>query len=224
MRRLLLALGAEALGTFLLLAAAFATAGLEMPAEAAALAVGATVALLIHAFGPLSGAHFNPAVSLAFAATRKLRLTRFAPYVAAQAVGAALAVLSVAAWMPTTTAVVAPPSSPQLAASVEVLGTALVMFTITVAATFDGFPRRLVAPAIGAALAIAILFAAPLSGASLNPLRSLAPALASGDLRGLAVTAGAPLVGALAGAFLAEALRPHRLARLTQFLKQEAMA
>jgi aquaporin NIP len=91
---------AEALGTFFLLLVGGTALLSGQPAWLVAAAFGGVILVLVYALGPLSGAHFNPAITVAFAVTRHFPWRRVASYVAAQLAGAVLAVLLLRAWRP----------------------------------------------------------------------------------------------------------------------------
>jgi MIP family channel proteins len=177
----------------------------EITPAARAIAPALMVAALIYAIGDVSGAHFNPAVTLAFVFKRLLPARWLLPYWAAQLVGALLAAAVLAALFPG--AVLAGVSRPHVplatAFVVEIILTWLLI--VVVLGTADR--HRVVGPnaalAVGATIAMCGLIALPVEGASMNPARSLGPALVAGDLANAWIYVSGPLVGAALAAGLA---------------------
>ncbi len=170
------------------------------------LAFGLVIAAMIYAVGHVSGAHFNPAVTLALAATRRFAPSAVPGYITAQVAGALAAaaalrgILGPTAGLGSTSAtdLVAPAG----AFAVEVVLTFLLVYVI-VGVTSRGAHPGAAGAAIGATVALAALVGGPLTGASLNPARSIGPALASGDptlIAALPLYVLAPVVGGLLGA------------------------
>ena len=212
--------GAEFLGTFAIVffgAGAIATFGPDGGAGAR-LAVngvfGLTVAAMIYALGHLSAAHFNPAVTLGFAVARRFPWHFVLPYWAAQCGGAVLASLFHRLLLPDSAAKVqfgATTSTLPVGAvlGVEAVLTFFLMLVIISVATDRRVSEAIPGLAIGATVALCGLFGGPLSGCSMNPARSLGPALLAGGsaLAQLWVYAAGPMLGAVAGALCYEALR-----------------
>ena len=198
---------AELLGTFALV---FGAAGAVMADELTggavgpvgmALAAGFVVAAMVYALGHHSGAHINPAVTLGFALTKHLPWKDAAAYWAAQGAGAicAAAVLRGVFGPVAGIGRHAPAGGAVEAAAMEVVLTLLLMFVImAVAADRRASPAAGIA--IGAAVAMGILVGGPISGGSMNPARSLGPALLSWTWSGQWVYLAGPLAGAAAGA------------------------
>jgi glycerol uptake facilitator protein len=216
LRRLL----AEAVGTFLLVglgAGAFLAAtasGAGSPLLLVALGHALGLSIGIYAFGAISGAHFNPSVTIAMAATRRLPLVDAAFYIAAQLVGAIVAALILWATFGGfaidhqlgQTAVAASYNLWQ-GALAEVVGTFVLVLAIFALAVDPRGPRAVVGLGIGFALAAAILTFGPISGASLNFARTFGPELVT-TLGGgtthwsqILVYLIAPPIGALIAAF-----------------------
>lgn len=186
------ALAAEGLGTFMLVLAA---AGAASP-----LAAGLTLMVLVLLFGPVSGAAFNPAVALGYAVAGRLPKGRLLPYVLVQCLGALAAALALRALLRADSVGVNSTQMPGLAALLlEALCTAWLVWVV-LAANEKGVPLLHTGVAIGGALAAAGIWAGPLSGASLNPARSLGPALAALDFAGLWIYLAGPLLGGWIGA------------------------
>jgi MIP family channel proteins len=199
-------LAAELFGTYALVFAAaggdvMAAASGEISPAARAVAPALMVAALVYAIGDVSGAHFNPTVTLAFVFKRLLPARWLAPYWLAQSAGALAAALALSAMFPGLLS--AGVTRPHVAAPTAlVVETTLTVFLVVVVlGTADR--HRVVganaALAVGATIALCGLIALPVEGASMNPARSLAPAIVSGDL----ADAWIYLVGPLAGAGIA---------------------
>lgn len=207
--RLLQKLGAEAMGAFALV---FVGCGAIVTDErhggivthvGVALAFGFAIAVMIHAVGHVSGAHFNPAVTVAFAALGRFPWRHVPPYVGSQvvgAVGAALA-LRLIHGAETGLGMTLPRGAAAPALAMEVVLTALLMFVIAAVATDARAVGELAGIAIGGTVAMAALAGGPVSGASLNPARSLGPALAAGVLDRQWLYVLGPVGGALLGGF-----------------------
>lgn len=206
-RALLRACIAELIGTFALV---FAGAGAIMvDAKTAALGhvgvaitFGLVIMVMIYAVGHVSGAHFNPAVSLAFAVTRHFPWPRVALYWLAQLVGALLAAALLRASLGNLAHVGAtlPAGSDGQSFVWEIVLTAFLMFVIMAVATDTRAVGEAAAIAVGGTVGLDAMFGGPISGASMNPARSAGPAILSGDLRALWIYLVAPAVGAMAGA------------------------
>jgi MIP family channel proteins len=175
-----------------------------------ALVFGLVILAGIAAVGHISGAHFNPAVTLSFVLTRHLPGREAAAYVAAQVVGAILAALTL--WLiwpgrPASLGATVPTIAVGRALLLEALMTALLMLVIISVATDTRATGAPAAIAIGATIALDALFGGPLTGASMNPARSLGPALVSGQWHELWIYLVGPLVGGPAGALLYQFVR-----------------
>ncbi len=208
---------AEALGTFLLVLTAAGGAVLDVRTgggvgrTAAVTAPGLTVAAVILATGAVSGAHLNPAVTLAFALRRDFPWGRVPGYVLAQLAGASLASLALlVAFGPadgTGTTVPGLGLGGVQATFVEsVLTFGLVTVILGTASTAQNI-GSLSAVAVGGYIVAAGLWASPATGASMNPARSFGPALVAGRFGALWVYVVGPVLGALAAVAAAYALR-----------------
>ena len=173
------------------------------------LTFGLIVAAMIFATGHISGAHINPAVTLAFALCRHFPWKRVPLYVAAQLAGAAaagltlLAILGHVAHMGATL----PTGSVPQALGLEVVLTFFLMFVIMAVATDARAEGGLAAVAIGATVALESTFAGPIAGASMNPARSLGPALVGWTWTSQWLYVVGPVVGAALAALLYTWLR-----------------
>jgi MIP family channel proteins len=170
------------------------------------LVFGLIITVMIYAFGHISGAHFNPAVTLAFVLARHFPLRRLWVYWSAQCVGATLAALvlrlllgdvaHVGTTLPTGS------GGAWQSFAFEALLTFFLMVVIMAMATDTRAVGQAAALAIGAMIALEALFAGPISGASMNPARSLGPALVSGTWTAQWVYLTAPFLGATIGALV----------------------
>ncbi len=174
-----------------------------------ALTFGMIVAVMIAAIGHLSGAHFNPAVTVAFALTRHFSWREVPLYVAGQLLGALLGAATLRALFGPIAyfGATLPAGSAMQSLGLEVLLTAILMFVIISVATDTRAVGQLAAIAIGATVALDALWGGPISGASMNPARSFGPALMAGVWDRQWVYWLGPLVGAILGAVAYQALR-----------------
>jgi aquaporin NIP len=184
--------------------------GGALGAVGVALVFGLVIMVMVYATGHLSGAHINPAVTLAFVLTRHFRRAEAAAYVAAQAAGAtAAAVLLLAIWpgQPAELGATVPSVGAGSAFVYELVLTALLMFVIMAVATDTRAVGAGAAIAIGGTVGLDALFGGPVTGASMNPARSLGPALASGTWTDFWVYLAGPVLGAAGGAIAYQAVR-----------------
>lgn len=198
---------AEAVGTFalVLLGGAAIQAGLSAPLVA--LAFGGAVMVMVYALGHVSGAHFNPAVTLGFAATGHFPWRRVPGYVAAQAAGALMAVLALRALGPVDGLIASGTQSGPTAVAVEAVATAILALVIIAVATDERAAPAVAGLAIGATVFLCALVAGPLTGAAMNPARALAPAVVTGQWGGLAGHVLGPALGGLLGMLAYQGLR-----------------
>ncbi len=216
-RREMVAYVAEAIGTFGLV---FAGCGAIMIDSAShgqithvgvGLVFGLIITVMIYALGHISGAHLNPAVTLAFVLVRHFPLRRLLGYWLAQLVGATLAagclrlLVGDIGHLGTTL----PAGTVWQSFGLEFLLTFFLMFVIMAMATDTRAVGQAAALAIGATVALEALFAGPISGASMNPARSLGPALVSWTWTAQWVYLFAPLLGAVVGALVYRWIREN---------------
>ena len=198
-------LSAEFLGTFALV---FAGTGAIVINEASgraithvgiALTFGLVVLANIYAFGDISGAHLNPAVTLGFFAARRFPGREVAPYLMAQVLGALAASGLLRALFPgdVNLGATRPAGSEWQSFILEVVLTWFLMTVILGVSTGSKEKGMLAGVAVGAVIALEAMFAGPICGASMNPARSIAPAVVSGNLSSLWIYLVAPLLGAL---------------------------
>ena len=175
-----------------------------------ALAFGLVIMVMVYATGHLSGAHINPAVTLAFTLTRHFPPREAAAYVAAQCTGAALAALVLLAIWPSQPAelgATAPSIGVGSALVYEAILSAFLMFVIMAVATDTRAVGAAAAIAIGGTIGLDALFGGPVTGASMNPARSFGSALAAWDWRDLWIYVLGPVAGAALGGFAYQAVR-----------------
>jgi MIP family channel proteins len=173
------------------------------------------VMAMIFALGPLSGAHFNPAVTVALAVSKRFPWRQVVPYISMQTIGAVLASAMHSVLYGQATAKDAefgahiPKVAYSAAFGFEVIYGFLLMLVIMAVATNRQVAAPIPAIAIGLTVTLLIYIGGPLSGGSMNPVRSLAPALFTGGaaLNALPIYLFAPLVGSVLAALLYEKLR-----------------
>jgi MIP family channel proteins len=174
-----------------------------------AITFGLVIMAMIYAVGHISGAHFNPAVTFAFALTRHFPWPRALGYWAAQVLGAlaAAAILRGSLGNIADTGATLPSGSQAQSFLWELVLTFFLMFVIMAVATDTRSVGASAAIAIGAVIALDGLFGGPVTGASMNPARSFGPALVSGEWQDFWVYALAPPVGAILGALAYQFVR-----------------
>jgi aquaporin NIP len=206
---------AEAIGTFTLV---FAGCGATMlsqrfpgsvPPGAIAVVFGLAVAVMIYAVGHLSGAHFNPAVTLGFAVSGKFPKREAPIYWLAQFGAAVAAMAALAALLPQGPGFGATvPRVPALQALAwEAILSFFLMFVIAATATDTRAHGALAGLAIGATVTLDAFVGGPVTGGSMNPARSLAPALWEGQMSVYWIYLLGPVIGAVAAAVTYEQIR-----------------
>jgi aquaporin NIP len=168
-----------------------------------ALVFGLVIMVMIYAIGHLSGAHINPAVTLAFTLSRHFPGREAAAYIAAQVTGATLASLALLAiWtgQPANLGATVPSVGAGSALTYELLMTAFLMFVIMAVATDTRAVGAAAAIAIGGTIGLDALFGGLVTGASMNPARSFGPALVTGTWTDFWVYVVGPVLGAALGA------------------------
>ena len=210
---------AEAIGTFALVFAGCGAVMVDAKTHqlghvGVAISFGLVIMFGIYAVGHISGAHFNPAVTFAFALTRHFPWPRAVAYWSAQLVGALLAASLLRASLGNIadTGATLPSGSQWQSFLWELVMSAFLMFVILAVATDTRAVGEAAALAIGGTIALDAMFGGPISGASMNPARSLAPALVSGNLHALWIYLLAPVLGAALGGLAYQFVRgeqPH---------------
>jgi len=171
---------------------------------------GLVIMVMIYATGHLSGAHINPAVTIAFTLTRHFPPHDALAYVVAQLVGASAgALVLLAAWSakPAALGATVPSAASGTALLYEFFMSALLMFVIVAVATDTRAVGAAAAIAIGGTVALDALFGGPLTGASMNPARSFGPALAAGEWTDFWIYIVGPIGGATLGACAYQVIR-----------------
>ena len=175
-----------------------------------ALVFGLVIMVMVYATGHLSGAHINPAVTVAFTVTRHFPPRDAVIYIAAQLAGAtAGALLLLAIWtgQPADLGATLPSVGRGSALLYETVLTAFLMFVIMAVATDTRAVGAAAAIAIGGTVGLDALFGGPVTGASMNPARSFGPALAAGEWTSFWIYVVGPVVGAAAGAMAYQLVR-----------------
>jgi aquaporin Z len=207
---------AEVLGTFTLVFAgtgaivANGVSGGAVTHVGIALTFGLVVMALIYTYGDVSGAHLNPAVTMAFAVAGRFGWREVPGYVLAQVLGALAASGMVKVLFPEQANLGATLPSGSVGQSfwLEVILTAMLMMTVLSVSTGAKEKGVTAAIAIGGVVGLEALFAGPICGASMNPARSLGPALMSGQTQHLWVYLVATTLGAVLAVPLFFATRP----------------
>lgn len=173
---------------------------------------GAAVAIMIYAVGHISGAHFNPAVTISFWAVKRFPGKRVLAYVLSQISGALVASSTHMAIWGNEHHFGATSISLSFMGGfmVEMILSFVLMFVIISVATDARAVGELAGIAIGSTVALCAFVGGPLTNASMNPARSIAPAILSGDYSLLLLYIFAPIIGALLGAKAYEWIRCHK--------------
>ena len=208
--------GAEGLAAFALVFAGCGAIVANAEYESALGAVGVSlvfgliIMVMVYATGHLSGAHINPAVTVAFTLSRHFPGRDAVAYVVAQVLGAtagALVLLAVWPDQPGNLGATVPSVGLGSALVYEVVLTAFLMFVIMAVATDTRAVGAAAAIAIGGTVGLDALFGGPVTGASMNPARSFGPALAAGEWTDFWIYVVGPVLGAMLGAFAYQLVR-----------------
>lgn len=200
---------AEVIGTFSLV---FCCTGSVIVNEAThglvshvgiAITCGLIVMAMIYSVGDVSGAHLNPAVTVAFAVSKRFPSSQILPYVVAQLTGAVIASVSLKLLFPENSLLgtTLPAGSASQSFVMEIILTFFLMFVILNVSKGSRETGMFAGIAIGSVVLLAVLFGGPVSGASMNPARSLAPAVVSMNLSFLWIYLLAPFAGSLAAVY-----------------------
>jgi aquaporin NIP len=205
---------AEGIGTFTLVFAGCGAIMVDAKTHAlghvgVAFSFGLVIMAMIYAVGHVSGAHFNGAVTLAFALTRHFPWPRAFAYWGAQLAGAlvAAAVLRGSLGDVADVGATFPSGSDRQSFLWEIVLTAILMFVIMAVATDTRAVGEAAAIAVGGTIGLDAMFGGPISGASMNPMRSAGPAIVAGNLHSLWVYLVAPPIGAAIGALAYQFIR-----------------
>ncbi len=175
-----------------------------------ALTFGLVVTAMIYSVGDISGAHLNPAVTIGFWLAGRFSREKILGYVASQFAGALAASALLKLLFPEHQMLGAtlPAFSVWQSLALEIILTFFLMFVILNVSTVAKEIGVMAGVAVGATVALEALFAGKICGASMNPFRSLAPALVSGQLQSVWIYIVAPLVGSALAALVNKFLRP----------------
>ena len=174
-----------------------------------AITFGLIVMAMIYSIGEISGAHINPAVTIAFWASGRFEKKEVLPYITAQIIGALLAsaVLYLLFPLHENQGATLPLGSAMQSFILEVILTFILMFVIIKVSTGSKEIGTMAGIAIGGVVGLEAMFAGPITGASMNPARSIAPAIFSGNFEHLWLYIAAPIIGALLAIFACRAIK-----------------
>lgn len=196
---------AEGLGTFMLVFCGTGAIIIDHISQGSithmgiALTFGLIIMVLIYSLGHISGAHFNPAVSIGFYASGRFPGKEVLPYIIAQLIGAISASLVLKLLFPSSLSMgeTLPADGIMQTFVLEIILTFLLMLVIMQVSTGPKEIGTHAALAIGGTVGLEALFAGPITGASMNPARSIAPAIMQANLDHLWIYIAAPILGAL---------------------------
>ena len=177
-----------------------------------AITCGLIILSMIYALGDISGAHLNPAVSIAFAAAKRFSWSQVIPYSLAQTAGAVIASLTLRFLFPTSEFLGATLPSGILIQSfiMEIILAVILMFVILAVSTGAKEKGITAGIAIASVVGLEIMFAGPVCSASMNPARSFAPALISGHTEHLWIYLTAPVIGMLVATGLYNVIKEQK--------------
>ncbi|XP_018478640.1 aquaporin NIP1-2 [Raphanus sativus] len=214
---------AEILGTYFLIFAGCASVAVNAQHDKAvtlpgiAIVWGLTVMVLVYSLGHISGAHFNPAVTIAFASCGRFPLKQVPAYVISQVIGSTLAAATLRLLFGLDQNVCSgkhdvfvgtlPSGSDLQSFVIEFIITFYLMFIISGVATDNRAIGELAGLAVGSTVLLNVIIAGPVSGASMNPGRSLGPAMVYNCYRGIWIYIASPILGAVAGAWVYNTVR-----------------
>ena len=222
------ALVAEAIGTFALVFAGCGAIMVDAKTQAlghvgVAITFGLVIMFGIYAVGHISGAHFNPGVTFAFAVSRHFPWSRAVGYWGAQLIGAIAAAALLRGSLGNVASVGAtlPSGSQGQSFLWELVLTFFLMFVVMAVATDTRAVGEAAAIAVGGTVGLDAMFGGPISGASMNPARSTGPALVSGNLHALWLYLVAPICGALLAALAYQFVRGEHADRAAEPMAPE---
>ena len=209
---------AEAIGTFALVFCGTGAiiidgvSGGALGTVGIAITFGLIVMAMIAAVGEVSGAHFNPAVTIGFWLTMRFETKQVIPYILAQTIGAFIASGILRFLFPDSlTLGETLPAGPWMQTFVlEIILTFFLMFVILNVATGSKEQGIIASIAIGATVLLEALFAGPITGASMNPIRSIAPAIVNMNLEHLWIYIVAPIIGSILAVFSWKLIYPEK--------------
>ncbi|KAK4857414.1 hypothetical protein QYF36_000359 [Acer negundo] len=171
---------------------------------------GLAVMVLVYSVGHISGAHFNPCVTIAFATCKRFPWKQVPAYIVAQVLGSTLAAGTLRLLFDGKQNVffgTIPAGSNMQSFVMEFIITFYLMFVISGVATDNRAIGELAGLAVGSTVLLNVMFAGPISGASMNPARTLGPAIVSSQYKGIWVYLVAPILGAVCGAWVYNMVR-----------------
>jgi len=169
-----------------------------------AITFGLIVTAMIYSFGDISGAHFNPAVTVGFWAAKRLDKKELVPYISAQLTGAFVASTILKLLFPDNLnlGTTLPSGSVMQSFILEIILTFILVLVIISTSQGSKEAGIMAGIAIGFTVLLEAMFAGPISGASMNPARSIAPAVVSGNVQFLWIYLTAPFIGAVLSAIV----------------------
>ncbi|XP_004485943.1 nodulin-26-like [Cicer arietinum] len=213
---LLKKLVAEVVGTYLLIFAGCGAVVVNLDKDKVithpgiSIVWGLTVMVLVYSIGHISGAHFNPAVTIAHASTKRFPLKQVPAYVIAQVLGSTLAsgtLRLIFNGKENHFSGTLPAGSNLQCFVVEFIITFYLMFVISGVATDNRAIGELAGLAVGSTVLLNVMFAGPITGASMNPARSLGPAIVHNEYRGIWIYIVSTTLGAMAGTWVYNIIR-----------------
>ncbi|XP_039070394.1 aquaporin NIP1-2-like [Hibiscus syriacus] len=224
---------AEVLGTYFLIFAGCASVVVNVNNDKVvslpgiSMVWGLAVTVLVYSLGHISGAHFNPAVTIAFATCKRFPLKQVPFYIVAQAIGSTMAAVTLRllfSCLHDVFAGTSPQGSGLQAFVIEFITTFYLMFVVSGVATDDRAIGEFAGLAVGSIVVLNVLFAGQITGASMNPARSLGPAIVWNRYKGIWIYLTSPIVGAVSGAWVYNMLRftnkpLPRITKAASFLK-----
>ncbi len=174
-----------------------------------AITFGLIVTAMIYAFGDKSGAHLNPAVTVAFAVAKLFPKKQILPYAVAQITGALIASAILKLLFPSSAHLGAtlPAGTSMQSFILEIVLTFILMLTILFTSQGSKETGTMAGLAIGGVVLLEAMFAGPICGASMNPARSISPAILSGNIHSLWIYITAPFAGAILAVFIYKILK-----------------
>ncbi|KGN49336.1 aquaporin NIP1-1 [Cucumis sativus] len=207
---------AEVVGTYFLIFAGGASVVVNLSKDKVisfpgiAIVWGLVVMVMVYSVGHISGAHFNPAVTIAFATTKRFPWKQVPAYVISQVLGSTLAAGTLRLIFnghQDHFSGTLPSDSYLQTFVIEFIITFYLMFVVSGVATDNRAIGELAGLAVGATVLLNVMFAGPITGASMNPARSLGPAIVSRQFKGLWIYIVAPIFGAITGALVYNTIR-----------------
>ncbi|GMH05204.1 hypothetical protein Nepgr_007044 [Nepenthes gracilis] len=207
---------AEVLGTYFVVFAGCAAVVVNLDKDkiitmpGIAIVWGLVVMVMIYSVGHISGAHFNPAVTIAFASCRRFPLKQVPAYISCQVLGSVLAsgtLRLIFNGKQDQFAGTAPTGTNLQSFAIEFIITFYLMFVISGVATDNRAIGELAGLAVGSTVLLNVMISGPITGASMNPARSLGPAIVANHYKGIWIYIAGPISGAVLGAWVYNIIR-----------------